>query len=507
VSPEDFHGAGTEARQRILLAVLATTAAGLLLRLLAIGVVSFWSDEVFSVFWVRNDLAFLWTTGLEIETNPPLYYTLLKGWVAIFGDSEAGARSLSAVLSAAAIPVVFLLGRELAGGRAGLLAAILFAVTPVQIHYAQEARAYALLVLLAAATMLSLVRLVRLARLHRPLAGALALYVASASLLLYAHATAPFILGALGLAALFCLARPGEWRQALPRFLLANAVVALAAAPQFGAMLTQMGRADVAWIPAPSLPGLITLVDVLLVDPFTPQASFRLASVLAAALGLSLAAALALALARKPRAGDRLAGFLIIAPASFVAASILVSLKVPFLIPRVAIWLSVPLCVLLAILFLAPAPRLPRAAVGIALVAAWSVGLHGVYARAADFTEDWRGLSASLAARVSPADLVVVGPGTIPTGIALYADPIRARWRWHPDGMPERRNRFLPDGVPAPLSLTTARLAEEVQAGGRVWLVLNENDWRAHAREALAAVPGVMPAVDDRHPMLALVAW
>jgi hypothetical protein len=483
-------------------ALALATLAGLLLRLWRIDAASFWSDEVFSILWVRMDLWLLWGEGLEIETTPPLYYTLLKGWVAVFGADETAARSLSAVLSAATIPVVFLLGRELAGRRVALLAAILFAVTPVQVHYAQEARAYALLVLLAATTSLALARLARLAARGRPQAAALAAYAVCATLLAYTHTTAVFILAALGLATLACLAGNANWRADIARFVATNAVVAVLALPQLLAMLAQAGRTDVTWIEPPNLPGLVTLATVLLVDPFTPQARFRLAWLLAAGLVLAL-----LALAPRLRPGRRAFAFLILAPVAFMGAAILVSLKVPFLIPRVAIWISVPLCILLAHLLLLPGARAGRAMLALALALAWGVGLHGVQARTPDFKEDWRGLSAAVAHRARATDLIVIGQGTIPTGIALYADPLRATRSWRPQGTPERRNRFLPEGVPVPLSLPTAALAEEVRAGRPVWLVLNRKDWLAHGEEAVSAVPDRPPEVERRHALLVLLAW
>ena len=48
-----------------------------------------------------------------------------------------------------AIPVVFAIGKFVAGNRAGLLASLLLATSVVHVHYSQEARAYALLFLSA----------------------------------------------------------------------------------------------------------------------------------------------------------------------------------------------------------------------------------------------------------------------------------------------------------------------------------------------------------------------
>jgi len=84
------------------------------------------------------------------ESTPPLYYILAWFWARAFGSGEAGLRSLSALLGTATIVVVALVARRAAGDRAGLAAAALAAANPLLIWYGQEARAYALLLLLCA---------------------------------------------------------------------------------------------------------------------------------------------------------------------------------------------------------------------------------------------------------------------------------------------------------------------------------------------------------------------
>lgn len=77
--------------------------------------------------------------------HPPLYYVLLYGWAKLFGTSSAALRSMSAVAGVAAIGLMFWLGMELFDNRrAALWCAALFAISPIQVLYAQEAREYAL---------------------------------------------------------------------------------------------------------------------------------------------------------------------------------------------------------------------------------------------------------------------------------------------------------------------------------------------------------------------------
>jgi len=79
-------------------------------------------------------------------------------WVRVFGSGEAGLRSLSAVFGTATIVLIGLMARRLAGDRAGLAAAALAATSPLLIWYSQEARAYALLVMLVALSIVCLQR-------------------------------------------------------------------------------------------------------------------------------------------------------------------------------------------------------------------------------------------------------------------------------------------------------------------------------------------------------------
>ena len=101
------------------------------------------------------------------ESNPPLYYVLAWAWAKAFGTGEVGLRSLSALFGAATVPVAYLIGRELASRRAGLIAAALVAVNPMLIWYSQEARSYAVLVFFGAA----FAALLRAGAAHRAGAG------------------------------------------------------------------------------------------------------------------------------------------------------------------------------------------------------------------------------------------------------------------------------------------------------------------------------------------------
>jgi mannosyltransferase len=108
----------------------------------------FWFDECFSVEvarigW-RNFLRLLWWR----EANMSLYYLLLRAWLH-FGQGPFFVRSLSVVISAATLPAIYWVAKQLFDRRVALIATALLAVNAYSVRFAQEARSYALFMLLA----------------------------------------------------------------------------------------------------------------------------------------------------------------------------------------------------------------------------------------------------------------------------------------------------------------------------------------------------------------------
>ncbi len=94
----------------------------------------------------------------RVESAPPLYCMLAWGWSRIFGTGGAGLRLLSAVAGVAIVPVVYALGRALRSRRVGLVAGAIVATSPYLVFYSQEARSYALFVLISTTSVLVCVR-------------------------------------------------------------------------------------------------------------------------------------------------------------------------------------------------------------------------------------------------------------------------------------------------------------------------------------------------------------
>ena len=120
---------------------------------------SYWYDEAVTVGLIRMDFGGMLDEIPDSESTPPLYYVVAWLWAKVFGTGEVGLRSLSALCGTAFVPVMYAIGARAVGARVGLIAAALAAFNPLLIWYSQEARAYALLVLLAGLSVYFFVRL------------------------------------------------------------------------------------------------------------------------------------------------------------------------------------------------------------------------------------------------------------------------------------------------------------------------------------------------------------
>jgi mannosyltransferase len=144
-----------------VLALAGVVALGAVLRFGWDGTQSYWHDEGITAYLVGLTPGHMLKLLPHSESTPPLYYCAAWVWARLFGVREAGLRSLSALAGTATVPVVYLIGRELASSRAALVAAALTAGSPLLVWYSQEARAYAALAFLAALSLLVLLRALR----------------------------------------------------------------------------------------------------------------------------------------------------------------------------------------------------------------------------------------------------------------------------------------------------------------------------------------------------------
>ncbi len=139
----------------LLLAILLLAS---FLRFYRLDAQSLWNDEGNSARIAERTLNLI-LEGAAGDIHPPGYYLLLHCWRALFGQSEFALRSLSVVAGLALVAFTYLLGRHLFGEATGLMAAFLGAISPFAIYYSQEARMYALLAALSAASTYLFLRL------------------------------------------------------------------------------------------------------------------------------------------------------------------------------------------------------------------------------------------------------------------------------------------------------------------------------------------------------------
>lgn len=81
------------------------------------------------------------------DIHPLGYYTLLWGWMKIFGKSLIAVRMLSVLAGLAAVYLVYMIAGELFDTKTAEVSALIAALTPFHVHHSQEIRMYAFLAL------------------------------------------------------------------------------------------------------------------------------------------------------------------------------------------------------------------------------------------------------------------------------------------------------------------------------------------------------------------------
>ncbi|HYL94774.1 MAG TPA: glycosyltransferase family 39 protein [Terriglobales bacterium] len=437
--------------------LLAITAAGAVLRFLYLARKSFWLDEGVSVMLARLDLANLLHILWRREANMALYYGLLRMWLH-FGGGDYFVRSLSAVISVAAIPVIYLLGKRLFGSPTGMLTAALFSVHAWQVRYAQEARSYSLYVLLSLLSCLFF-----LAAIEKPTRRCWNAYIACSVLAIYGHFFALLVVMAQW--ASFYFLRHDQAVSA--GFRRSLKTIGLLFLPQ-AVFIVSRGTGPLSWI---SRPGLQDLHRFLL----------HLAGNGGDALLLLYAVCCAVALAAGGWSARNLSvaswRYLFLLSWLFVPVAITLAFSLirPVFLPRYMLTCVAPLLLLAA----AGLARLrPRWLAGILVIAMLALSVRGTWAYyRADFDlgrEDWRAATQYLLQSARPGD-----------GILFHSAQARMPFEYYSGGQPPRHELrvIFPDyGKEGRLSymdfLANARnapLAEIPRRYPRVWLVLAHN--------------------------------
>ncbi len=343
-------------------ALAVLTAGAALLRFSTLRTQSYWYDEAITVDLVRQSFRGMLGALPHSESTPPLYYVLAWVWSKLFGTGEAGLRSLSAVFGTATVPAAYAAARSFVSRRSSIIAAVLVAVSPFLVWYSQEARAYALLVLLGA---MSLAFLRRAA--EQPDRGWALAWAITSGLALVAHYFALFLVAA---EAAWLLRRASDRRTAR-RAVAGVGGVALALVPL--AFYQARFSEHTAWIANSGLGGRAAYLLHQLVVGAYPAAHIRPLIALVPVLVLT---GVGVWLSGSERAGALLAlgfGFVaIVAPLLLAfAGDHLFGGRGDYFIFRNLIVATVPLTIAAAAV--AGDPRLGR--IGVGLVAVVSVAL------------------------------------------------------------------------------------------------------------------------------------
>ncbi len=422
---------------------------------------SLWRDEAYSLGAVHQ----LGPTLRETRGTMGAYYLLLRAWTTV-SDSAVWMRSLSVVLALAALVVVVRLVARVADAATATRAGVFLGLSLLWVAYAQEARSYALVLLLTAVSWTALDHVVADEGPTRR--RWLLAHVATAALLPLAQGLAALQLAAQGVALLAGRADRRSWRALAPGLATSVAVTGLLAAVGTGEAGSWVAPVDRDQIRA-------------LIDSFTSDVP-----VLALVL-LALAGAGAVLCARAAGAPDAdvVTRVRAVAPVAWavVPPALLLAISLagrPTLVPRYVMASAAGVAVLWAVASARLDARrdLPLAAVVVtALLALGQVRLH-------DQTgDDWRAAARAVAAEARPGDVVLLPTSEVrPPFEAAWAeadgDPLAVVGSDRPLGEVRRIDDHLPDD----------ELVEAAQAHERVWVVAEDREGlRTEAIEDLEA--------------------
>lgn len=452
----------------ILVAALAFRVPGLATR-------SLWIDELFTEWFAARSFTELWTDVPQFETHPPFYYSILKLWTLLFGNSELGLRSLSVVVSLATVLVVAISGRVLDAGwrgrAAGLLGAALLAVNYASIREAQNARPYALQGLVC--TIAILAALVLVIRLMSPSGDdgrrqnwivSTAVLGISAGIGLWIHNTGFFIAAGiwLGLALTLIFAPPEQRLRNFGIFFAAGIITLLVWMPYLPIFLEQsrkfMGLAF--WL-TPKPRDLYSAWLLMTGDSW-------LQAVLPTAL-------LLFGLCRFMRCAPvpALVTSIILLVPLYAVLAVSFGLK-PIYIQRLFVWMVPAGLTIIALgIVTATQARWPRVLLGLVVIVLAIVRTVDDYDRPID---DWKAISSEIAANAKPGDVVIAVPAEGSIAVDYYAGrhPNFPPVVCVPGCYPQRdlpRTYMSNFGAPVIIPEDTAIVDRALATHSRVWLV------------------------------------
>jgi mannosyltransferase len=454
-----------------------------------LGAPSLWLDEAWSVAIVDPAAG---GGGYELLTDPDLsgmlYYLVLRPWVSIAGLAEWALRLPSLVFAVAAVPLVFLVARELLDARSARVALVVFATSGMLFEWARNVRCYTLALLLVIAATYLFLRAARSGDRRWWVA-----WVLIGALSIYAHLFSAIVIGSQFLTLPF-LSRASTDRR---RGVLAAGSMGVLILPLAFFVLAG-GDGQVWWIP-----DLHPRVFLWLATMFAGVGTSLLA-----VPALLLVVAGAVTLGRwirrhglsDPAGGNAL--FLLVwllLPFAVVAG---ISVVRPLFVPRYFIGVLPAFALVLAVgITRLRRPSLMVAALSVVIVATLPL-LVSRYAVTGH--EDWRGVSDLIEPRWRSGDVIVIDPDLYLIPLDVYL----AQWG-DPGMLPVPVQGLQPGDFDAgyqgrPASVDFER-SLDVRDASRVWLVVREpSEAITSVRSPAGLVPP--PGTEDWEPQLTWIS-
>lgn len=358
-----------------------------------------WLDESLSLGAARNLVHSLLNDGSSMGP----YLAFLKPWSWV-STSAAWLRLPSLLAAVGTVPVLYAIGRKVGSARFALMASTFLALSWLAARYEQEARAYAVVMLLATVTWLALIHSVR--RGPDQTGRWWSLYAVATIVMVLTHGLGILQFGAQ-LVVLAVAPEAMSWLRKVRPILVASGVAMLA-------MIVPGGGEAPQWIQPLSASQVFELYRQL-------TGASTAAQVL---LGVALLAGATAAVRARAARRDTFDGWLHAAVLAWAVIPplglITVSVVHPLMVPRYVIGSAPAIALLLAM----GVRSLPRPALqGAALVALTAALVAGQVSWHTQEQDDWRGVARQIEAEAKPGDaLFLPNPFTRPPLDFLWLD-------------------------------------------------------------------------------------
>jgi uncharacterized membrane protein len=332
----------------------------------------------------------------------------------VFGDGEASLRLLAALFGVVTIPLVYALGRTIRNHRLGIVSALLFAISPFQVWYSQEARGYSLLAFGATSAMIGVALLLRDPERSgsvREAGLAWLAYVLGTTVALLAHDTAVFLpIGANMLMLGWWWAHGRAPHGFLRNWLLAQLAVLFLWGSWLPAYLKQVVHGEsYSWIPRPTVGSALSGAYALY-GGVTRATPYQVEAIVVLALG-----GLGLWTWKHDR---RWIAFAVAFGLTAPLGELMVSVWRPIFLTQTLIWAAVPVYLTIAAGLLSLRPRVFAGTALVVLLALTSLGLRSYY-----FLHDkeaWDQVAAYVDQRLQPGDAIVFSVGFLEIPFDYY---------------------------------------------------------------------------------------